>query len=224
MSSRHTTPLRGWGVRKVNQPAMSARFPAGEKFPLCLSLHQRALRPEIGANLSFISWLKLFRPEGIDMQTGWFSCRSAERAFIQKALAPFMIHVCVAYTMTPLSMVHVSVWLHWGCIGFKYAWIRPKTGYRDGWANVTPSDLYTPSESNWWPLAEEVKCPHSSSRGMAALGLTTSLPACLQGTAQVQSSMEQLEDRGMFSESAALTRQLHSIPQSWLETLMQIHS
>lgn len=60
-------------------------FPSSEKFPLCLPLHQRALRPEIAANLSFISWLNLFRPEGIDMQTRWFSYRSAERAFIQKS-------------------------------------------------------------------------------------------------------------------------------------------
>ena len=142
MSSSHTTPLHGWGVCKGNQPGMSSRFPADEKFSLCLSLHQRALRPEIGAKLAFISWLKLFRPEGIDMQTGRFSAGLQNRPLSKKALAPFLIHFCVTYTMTPLSMVHVSVWLHWGCIGFKYAWIRPNPDIEmDG--RMSPLQIFT---------------------------------------------------------------------------------
>lgn len=140
-------------------------FPAGEKFPLCLSVHQRALRLEIAPNLSFISWLRLFRPEGIDMQTWWFSCRSADQAFIQKAMAPLLIHFSFTHTMTLLSMVHVNVWLQWGCIGSKHTWIRPNPdiGWMDG--RMSPLQIFTPLWKRLVTLILEVKCPHSCGRG-----------------------------------------------------------
>lgn len=53
-------------------------------------------------------------------------------------------------------------------------------------------------------LTEEVKCPHSGGRGMAAWGLPASLPSCSRGTAWVQSGMEQLEHRVKFLGTTTL--------------------
>lgn len=60
ISSGHTTPFMGEQCVKGTSRYV-VEFPAGEKFPLCFSLHQRALRLEIAANLSFISWLKFIQ-------------------------------------------------------------------------------------------------------------------------------------------------------------------
>lgn len=147
------------------------------------------------------------------MQTGWFSCRSAEQAFIQKALAPFLIHFSVAHTMTSLSMVHVSVWLHWGCMGSKHAWIRPNPDIgMDG--RMSPLQIFTPEWKWLVTLVEEVKCPHLGGRG---IGRLEDCPTVCQPAyrALVQSGMEQLEDREEFLEATAFAMQLQSLCPYW---------
>lgn len=119
---------------------MSSSFPLLKSF-LYVSLQQRALRLEIAANLSFISWLKLFRPEGIDMQTRWFSYRSADQAFIQKALAPFLIHFYRSHNDPPVNVPCerlAPLRLHRS----KHAWIRPNPDFgMDG--QMSPLRIFT---------------------------------------------------------------------------------
>lgn len=104
ISSSHTIPFTGEECVKGTTGLCRWALRCWKVSFMSLSL-QRALRPEIAANLSFISWLKLFRPEGIDMQTRWFSFRSAEQTFIQnkknKTPCSFLIHFTVADTMAP---------------------------------------------------------------------------------------------------------------------------
>ena len=104
---------------KGKQPAMSSSFFMEKMCSLCFCLHSRALRPET----AFISWLKLFRPEGIDMQKRWFSYRSSEEAFIQKALALFLIHFSVTKIMTPPVNGLCELLAPLVCIGSKDLWV-----------------------------------------------------------------------------------------------------
>lgn len=73
-------------------------------------------------------------------------------------------------------------------------------------------------------LSEEVKCPHSGGRGMAAWGLPASLPGSSQGSTWVQSGTEQLEDGGdIFIRNCntyTYARQLHKLRQC----LLHVHT
>lgn len=86
---------------------------------------------------------------------------------LKTAMAPLLIHFSFAHTMTLLSMGHVSVWLQWGCIGPKHAWIRPIPDIgMDGrmWLLL----IYTPIWKWLVTLTVEAKCPHRGWRRVAA--------------------------------------------------------
>lgn len=90
------------------------------------------------------------------MQTRWFSFRSAEQTFIQnkknKTPCSFLIHFTVADTMAPPVNGPFERLAPLTVHRIQKHMDLAKPGYRDGWANVTPSDLCTLNKSDWWPL------------------------------------------------------------------------
>lgn len=166
---RHTTPFMG--ERRIK--GTSLRVDELHFLYVALSLHQRAPRLEIEENLSFISWLKLFRPDSIDMQTGRLSYRSAERTFIRKSSTPDAF-LPVPHTMTSLTAVPCAS-------DPNTPRIRPNPDIWGWMGEMSPLQIFTLlmkviSDPCWGG----VKCPHWGARRGTAAWLTAGVHACLQ--------------------------------------------
>lgn len=149
--------------------------------------------------IPLLSWLKPLRPEGIEMQTRRFSCRSAGRSAFQPRKAPSMMHFIRPRTIKPCCR-----WPMWAS-----GWIRTKPGYwegREGWEGVTSWGCH-PGERERWPRP----LGGSSVSAVAAWGLCASLPVCSRGSAHLQPTVKQLD--GLFSDGSALsfTLKYHSL-------------
>lgn len=144
--------------------------------------------------IPLLSWLRPLKPEGIEMQTRRFSCRSADRWAFQPPKSSF--HDAVGI-IKPCCR-----WPMWAS-----GWIRTEPGYWEG-RRVSPLLGVTllKGSGDPRPLGGQV------SSLWLRWGLCASVPVCWRGSSGLQPAVKQLD--GLFSERSASPSQKTQVPQS----------